>query len=170
MKKKGNVIIASVLGLAVFTLAGFALDASASNGNRLMRGQDASKAGKAGWSKNLNAEQQVLMESQRAEKEQERVAHRAAMTSAIESGNYDAWAATVREQMGETAPILERVNVNNFAQFAEAHSLMLQAREKFEAMGLDSEAMGMGMGKGKMKGMGQGRNHSMMNASASVAQ
>ncbi|PKM88805.1 hypothetical protein CVU83_01055, partial [Candidatus Falkowbacteria bacterium HGW-Falkowbacteria-2] len=77
MKKKGNVIIASVLGLAVFTLAAFALDASAdsNNGSRMMRGWESNKQGDVAWSKNLTTEQQALMETIHSEREQERIAH-----------------------------------------------------------------------------------------------
>jgi len=82
-------------------------------------------------------------------------ARRASMQTAINSGNYDTWVAAVKAQAGDQAPILSQVNADNFAQFAEAHQLMDQAREKLQAIGID-EGIGMGFGRGQGRGTGHG--------------
>ncbi len=156
MKRK-NILAASALSLASIALAaGFAFsayaqDAETSNTENRVRGQ------RFQIKTEMTAEQQADFEAKRVEREKEMETKRAAMQTAINSGNYDTWVSAVKTQMGEDAPILEKVTADNFSQFVEAHKLMVQAQEKFKAIGLD-EGMGMNMGHGQGRGFGLG-NH-----------
>lgn len=153
MKRK-NILAASALSLASIALAaGFAFSAYAQDTNTVtaenrVRGQ------RFQINTEMSAEQKADFEAKRTEREQEMEVKRAAMQTAVNSGNYDTWVSAVKAQMGEDAPILEKVTADNFAQFVEAHQLMVQAQEKFKAIGLDE---GMGMGMGQKMGHGQGR-------------
>jgi hypothetical protein len=153
MKRK-NILATSALSLASIALAaGFAFSAYAQDTNTAttenrVRGQHFQ------INTEMSAEQKADFEAKRAEREKAMELKRAAMQTAVNSGNYDTWVAAVKAQMGEDAPILEKVTADNFAQFVEAHKLMVQAQEKFKAIGLDE---GMGMGMGQKMGHGQGR-------------
>jgi len=63
---------------------------------------------------------------------------RAALKSAIESGDYDAW----REVVGDDNRFEDKITEENFEQFGQAHQLMQsgehdQAREIMEELGFD---------------------------------
>jgi hypothetical protein len=76
-------------------------------------------------------------------------ARRAAIESAVEAGDYQAFAKAVGEEMS----ILDYVNEGNFDRFQEAHNLRQQAREIMEEeLGIER---GSGMGLGTGKGMGR---------------
>lgn len=153
MKRK-NILTVSALSLASIALvAGFAFsayaqDAEAATAENRVRGQ------RFQVNMEMTAEQKADFEAKRVEREGEMEVKRAAMQSAVNSGNYDTWVLAVKAQMGDNAPILEKITADNFAQFVEAHQLMFQAQEKFKAIGLDQ---GMGMGMGQKMGHGQGR-------------
>ena len=75
------------------------------------------------------------------------------MTEAFESGDYDAW----KNLMEGKGRVVQVVNEDNFARFAEAHQLALQgdtdgAREIRQELGL-----GLRNGSGEGKGMGRNR-------------
>lgn len=149
--KKRDIITTSALSVAVLTLAlGFAINAYAADSSALKTGL---RFGHRENSSNLSAEQKTNFETKRVEMEKERAVRQAAMQTAINSGSYDVWVKMVKEQMGEDAPILTKVNSGNFSQFVEAHKLMVQAKEKFQAIGLDDgEMMGHGLNRGQHNG------------------
>lgn len=70
-------------------------------------------------------------------------ARREAVDSAIGANDYDAWVKAV----GENAPILEKINKDNFSKFVEAHNLMNQARDIMKELGVERGPM-MGSGRG----------------------
>ena len=77
------------------------------------------------------------------------------MEQAFENNDYQAW-TNLMEGKGR---VIQVVNENNFAQFAEAHRLveegkMDEARQIREGLSL---GLGDGLGKGEMKGGGQGQ-------------
>ncbi len=155
MKRK-NILTASALSLASIALAaGFAFsayaqDADTTTTENRVRGQ------RFQVNTEMTAEQKADFEAKRTEREEDREVKRATMQTAVNSGNYDTWVLAVKAQMGDDAPILDKITTDNFAQFVEAHKLMVQAQEKFEAIGLD-QGMGMNAGVGMGRGHGQGR-------------
>ncbi|MBN2884866.1 hypothetical protein JXE04_02995 [Patescibacteria group bacterium] len=170
MKKK-NIVTTSVLSLAMIALAaGFAFNAYAqtpdtNTAKAMFRGE--------GFRQNVNFtdEQKADMEARRAEMETIRAEHQAAMQTALNSGNYDTWVQVVKNQMGDNAPILSQVTSDNFSQFTEAHNLMIQAQEKFAAIGVDrgfgmhdGSGRGEGIGRGMGRGLGLNRTASTVNA------
>ncbi|MCK4822735.1 hypothetical protein KA005_43630 [bacterium] len=77
------------------------------------------------------------------------------MEQAFENGDYQAWSNLMQGK----GRVIQVVNEDNFAQFAEAHELaeegkMDEARQIREELGL---GLGDGSGKGEMKGSGQGQ-------------
>lgn len=175
MKKK-NIITAGAMSLAAIALAtGFAMSAYAQTPDVSTTdlGLKANRQFAFHQVNNLTDAQKAEMEVKRTEMDADREIKRAAMQTAINSGNYDTWVTAVKTQMGEDAPILEKVTADNFAQFVEAHQLMTQAQEKLQAIGLD-RGMGMGEGFGEghgmKKGMGRGAgfNHNLSNSNPTL--
>lgn len=86
-------------------------------------------------------------------------ARRAAIESAVEAGDYQAFAKAVGEEM----PILDHVNEGNFDRFQEAHNLRQQAHEIMEEeFGIERGAgigFGAGNGMGRHNGMGMRNMH-----------
>ena len=77
------------------------------------------------------------------------------MEQAFENDDYQAWANLMQGK----GRVIQVVNEDNFAQFAEAHRLaeegkMDEARQIRTELGL---GLGDGSGKGEMKGSGQGQ-------------
>jgi hypothetical protein len=154
MKKK-NIITTSVLSLAMIALAaGFAFNAYAQTPDATALGT-MFRGGNFERNANLSDDQKLDIEARRAEMDTTRENHQAAMQTALNSGNYDTWVQAVAGQMGNDARILTQVNANNFSQFVEAHQLMTQAHDKFEALGIDR---GFGMGEGG-HGIRRGSGH-----------
>ncbi len=154
MKTK-SIITASALSLASIALAaGFAFSAYAQTADttEVSANTGTTISDKLGFRTGGRNNQTNLTDAQKAEINQEREARRAAMQTAVNSGNYDTWVTTVKAQMGDNAPILSQVTADNFAQYADAHRLMEQAREKLSAIGISN---------GEGKGMGMGRGHGM---------
>jgi len=79
-------------------------------------------------------------------------ANQEAIEEAITNNDYTAW----KELVGENNPLLDKITEANFSRFAEAHRLMIQARNIFGELGLEGH-MGMGMNMGPGKG-GYGMN------------
>ncbi|MCF7843544.1 hypothetical protein K9M47_01455 [Candidatus Gracilibacteria bacterium] len=76
-----------------------------------------------------------------------------AMTKAFATNDYNAW----KSLMGEKGNVTKVVNKDNFAKFAEAHSLMEQGKT-VEAQKLRQElGLGMNNGSGKAVGKGMGK-------------
>lgn len=159
MKTK-NIITASALSLASIALAaGFAFNAYAQGADTPTAATNTGTtiSEKLGFRVGGRGNQTNPTVAQKAEIDQEREARRAAMQTAVNSGNYNTWVTAVKAQMGDKAPILSKVTADNFTQYAEAHKLMEQAREKLSAIGIDGgEGMGMGAGMGRGRGHGMG--------------
>jgi hypothetical protein len=92
------------------------------------------------------------------EKHAERQDHKEAMEAALESGNYDVWAALIAEQNPD-APILEKITEENFDKFVELHELREQEKVLAEELGLE-KGLGGGQEKGGL-GQKQGRDQGM---------
>jgi len=108
---------------------------------------------------NLTAEQQADMEAKRAEHEKLREANRAAIQSALDSNDYQAWLKAV----GTANPLAQKITADNFAKFVEAHKLRQQANQIMSELGLEGQGFGqMGMGQGMGQGNGLGRHRGMM--------
>lgn len=93
----------------------------------------------------LTDEQKAELESAREQRRTEAEARREEMDDAIAAG-YEAFV----QAAGEDSPLLEKVNQENFAVFQEAHSLMEQAREKLQSIGLER-----GFGRGGQAKLGR---------------
>ena len=63
----------------------------------------------------------------------EREAKREEVRAALETGDYNAWVQAV----GEDAPVLEKINADNFSRFVEAHELREQAGSIMEELGFE---------------------------------
>ncbi len=87
------------------------------------------------------------------EPDSSKLQHRETVQSALESGDYSAWAAAISE--GDREPkILEYINVDNFGQFVEMHNLRQRANAIAEELGLPKRKMGK-IGKRGFKNHGQ---------------
>lgn len=125
--KKSNLIITSAAALvALVAVTGIAASSYAFGGNFGIPG-----AGRGS----------VVAQNEEFRADME--AKRTAIDSAIEINDYDAWAKAI----GENAPILEKINKDNFSKFAEAHNLMNQARDIMKELGVERGPM-MGSGRG----------------------
>ena len=172
--KKRNILTASALSLATIALAaGFAFNAYAQTADSAST--DKTTAVKAHNNQhserikpeNMTAAQKAAFEARRTEMEKEMAAKIAAMQTAVNSGSYDTFSQAVKTQFGENSPILKKVTADNFTQFTEAYKLMVQAQEKFKAIGLEADS---GMINGLM-GMGGhgGPNHETSKTTTSVS-
>jgi hypothetical protein len=84
-------------------------------------------------------------------------AKRTAVNAALDNSDYNAWVQAV----GTGAPILSKINADNFSKYVQAYNLEKQARQIMADLGInDGKGEGMGMGMGF--GGGRGR-HGMMN-------
>ncbi|MEI6835704.1 MAG: hypothetical protein WCK59_02625 [Candidatus Falkowbacteria bacterium] len=73
-------------------------------------------------------------------------AKQAAIKAALAANDYNAWVSAV----GTNAPILKKINANNFSQYVQAYNLNLQAQTIMTQLGISG---GMGMGMGERFGM-----------------
>ncbi len=157
IKKESNnksIIIASAAALvAIVAVSGFAFQSFAADSST---GTQAVQNGK-GFGRmmgiELTDEQKAQLETKRQEMDAERQERQAAMQKAIDGG-YDTWAAYVKSEFGDDAPILEQVNATNFARYKEGHSYMEQGRSIMDELGIRGEGMGFGGGKGMRGGRG----------------
>lgn len=148
MKKK-NIAILSVLALTVILMGATTVSAADKKMDR-----------------NRDNNRPVLTDEQKAEMEirrEEMKVEQEAMQKALESGDYNTWKSLIEARQAKQVNILETIDENNFAKFAEMNKLMGDknfegAKIIAEELGLNN-AHGMGMGMGKMmnRGMGQGR-------------
>ncbi|MGE5425895.1 MAG: hypothetical protein ACM3PZ_02380 [Bacillota bacterium] len=160
MKKK-NVFIASVFSLAAVIMAGgYALSARAFDNNRSSDRAPFGKFENSSWYQGLTNDQKALLETIKTDQEKQMQSQRTAMDNAIASGNYETWAAAVRQYMGDNAPILTQVTAASFATYADGYrleqqsqDLMKQAQDKFSSIGLHDMGFGMGMMR-RGRGMG----------------
>lgn len=70
-------------------------------------------------------------------------ARREAVEQAVEVGDYDAWAALMKDNP-RAEEMLKVITKDNFDKFAEAHELMEKARTINEELGLPGGKMGKG--------------------------
>jgi len=103
---------------------------------------------------NLTEEQKTALDAMRAERQAQRETRQAEMNAAI-AGGYEKFSAFIKEEQGENSPWREKINAENFAQFADAHALMTKAHSILTSLGLDESGFGPGrMGKGGAGAMG----------------
>ena len=159
-KTKSNIVITSAVTLAALTGAvglGFSAYAQDDTGaadntffgpgmNRWENLTDEEKAEmearRAEWENLTTEERAALAEERQADRE----ARREAMENALESGDYNTWVAAVKENVGEDAPILEKITADNFAEFVEAGGYMQRGREMMDELGVKGQEFGMGRG------------------------
>ena len=91
---------------------------------------------KGGFGKNLSVSDRVAFDAKRT-----------AVQAAITAGDYDAWIKTLPVD----APILTKINKDNFARFVEAHKLQEQAKAIYTELGIDKMGMGFGGRQGGMR-------------------
>lgn len=114
MKKK-NLAILGIMSLAAVAIVFTAVNQASADTVQQQRGY------------NLSTEERDAF---RAERQAEAEARRATMDNIMAQGDYNAWVEAVKTEMGEDAPILEKVTADNFQKFVSAHQDMSQAREK----------------------------------------
>jgi hypothetical protein len=75
-----------------------------------------------------------------------------AVKAALESGNYETWAAAVKT-LNEKSPVLEKINAGNFSRYTEAEKLRQQADSIMAELGINGREFGMGdFGHGRPNG------------------
>ncbi len=62
-----------------------------------------------------------------------RAAHKVAVESALNSGDYNAWVKAV----GTSSPMLKKINSGNFAKYVQAYQLRMQANTIMTELGFD---------------------------------
>ncbi len=77
------------------------------------------------------------------ERQAERELRRDAVEAAMDAEDYNAWVSA----HDEDAPILEKINVDNFSKLIEAHNYFEQGRVIMEELGIE-RGQGKGVGKG----------------------
>jgi hypothetical protein len=141
MKKQDFLIKGAAALVALVAVAGIAGTSFAFNGagdgppdgvNPPAWGQKMS-----GMTEEARAEWRENREERRAEAEQ----RREAVISALEAGDYDAWL----EEVGESHPMAEKINEDNFSRLVEAHEIRQEARSIMEELGIER---GFGVGRG----------------------
>lgn len=85
---------------------------------------------------NMTPEQKEQYEQRKEEWKTQMQAMMTEMDQAVEAG-YDQWVAVVQKYMGNDAPILQKVNRENFPMLQEAHRDMMRAHATLEEMGID---------------------------------
>jgi hypothetical protein len=149
--KKSNIIMTSVAALvALVAVTGVAFMSYAQSNASTTPNNFGPRENR--W-ENLTTEQKAQMEADRTAREAEKAARQTEMNTAIAQG-YDAWAAWVKKNQGENAPILSKITTENFAKFAEANGYLEKARSIYQELGIEG-GFGPGMGLG---GPGGGRH------------
>ncbi len=90
-----------------------------------------------------------LTDAQKKEMEIKRVA----VEAALKASDYNAWVAA-EKAINENCPLLTKINAGNFAKYAEAMNLRVQANTIIKDLGLEGQGMGQGMGRGNGSGEG----------------
>lgn len=81
---------------------------------------------------------------------------RTAIDTAIENGDYQAWVTAMGDKDSE---VMQKINEDNFARFAEAHRLMVAGRDNMEQARAIMEDLGISRGgPGEGRGMMGGRS------------
>lgn len=81
----------------------------------------------------------------------------AAVKAALEAGDYNAW-VTAEKALNANAPVLQKINADNFSQYVQAYKLETQAQTILTGLGLPGNGMGKMMGAGPDFGsFGEGR-------------
>ncbi|MDD4900834.1 MAG: hypothetical protein PHS62_01820 [Patescibacteria group bacterium] len=84
----------------------------------------------------------------------------AAVKTALKNGDYNAWVAAVKA-LDASAPILDKVNANNFSRYVQANNLRQQADTILQELGVNGPAAiggrGPGHGPNGDRGFGGGR-------------
>jgi Spy/CpxP family protein refolding chaperone len=153
MKKSSLLMTGSAALVALVAVVGLAFVSYAQNNTSTTQNSGTAntmqhRGDKMGKWQNLTDEEKEQMDAQRQEREAEMQAKRDKVVAALDQG-YDAWVSAVKENMGENAPILDEVNADNFARYAEAQKLISQGRQIMDELGIRE-----GFGKHGRMGMG----------------
>lgn len=109
--------------------------------NHLGRGQ--------GMGLEMSTTQRAEVMAKREERRQANSSHRTAVEVALKANNYQAFVQAV----GESHPILKKVNASNFTRLVELYNLKQQEQKIMTELGLESPQKG-GLGLGMRLGLG----------------
>ncbi len=98
---------------------------------------------------NLSAEEKADWQAQREVRREAAVKKQAEMKAALEAGDYEKWRAIV----GADSAIAQKITVDNFALFVQAHELRAQSDLILKDLGLEAKGqagfhLGLGLGLG----------------------
>ena len=174
MKNKKIIIPAVLLALTAASISPFISAQAATNDNNAT-GTNLTQRMKnfAGYGKhNKNTNKTPKTAAEIAALKTARDTKTAAVTAALESGNYDAWLAAVTaleanpnananvnatdNHKAKVEAITSKITRDNFPKLVEAYNLEKQLNTKLTELGLDKgNGKGMGLGMGMGMGMGQ---------------
>lgn len=104
-----------------------------------------------------NFSEYIAKQQERETKMEEQKTKRAAIETALENGDYNAWVTAVKAE-NENCPLLSKITSDNFSTYVQAHNLRQQADEILKGLGVQGEEGFGGMGRGHgPEGMGFGR-------------
>ena len=145
--KKSSIVISSAAALvAIIAVSGLAFSSFAANSDTA-----GSAINKPFFARGISDETREQFQADREAFRAEREARHEAVEAVLDAGDYNAWV----EVVGEDAPILEKINANNFSRFMEAHKYMEQGRSIMEELGIEK-------GGFRMHGMGGFHGHGRM--------
>lgn len=154
---KNNLLITGVASLvALVAVTGVAMSTFASEGDVSYEGDTIRTRANSFVHRNLSDEEKQEREENREERRAEMEEKREAVIAALDANDYDAWVVAA----GEDSPLLEKVTVDNFSRFIEAHELRQSARADmeeadliFEELGIEKKKFGPNMKGGRGGGM-----------------
>ncbi len=137
MKKTNIMIVSAAILVALIGVVGIAVSSYAQGG--MFAGRE--KEFKMRPGHNLSEEQKAELETKWQTRRTEMEAKQAEIKTALSNG-YEAWVAAVKKNMGENAPILEKINEGNFFKFVEANGYLEQAKAIFVELGIEGGQFG----------------------------
>lgn len=154
MKRENIVTFSAISLVALAAIAGFAYYSFAATTGK-ETGLNASSINQFGYGRhwqgnNLTSEQKAQLETNRAAAETKHEA----VEKAVEANDYTGWVAAIT-QINANAPILEKINAENFAKLVEAHTYREKAQTILQELGLEGQGFGLGLGQGGKGGFGR---------------
>lgn len=119
--------------VALVAVSGIAMSAMASDDTA-----DTVQSSRPFFGKDLTDEERAQMEVNREARQAEMDAKQAAINSALENSDYQAWV----EAVGENCPMLDKINEGNFSRLVEANQYMGKAKAIFEELGVKGGGFG----------------------------
>lgn len=140
--KSSKLIILSAVLIAAIAVTGFAFYGFAQDQQQPQDQQMQQNQGMMGSCMNVDSslsdQQKQDLQQKMSQCWQEMSAKQQQVDNAIGQG-YDAWSNAVKQNFGDNAPILQKINQNNFSQYVQAHNLMNQAMQIYQDLGLSSK-------------------------------